>query len=595
MVLQSVLGLSAFAAGDGGGANLPNVVEYGLYNYVDSDTVSPGSISVKTTGCDGTTYTDPKTWPTLTGVPAVFENSVVIGIKFATNIATPTQYDANITRLHMYNAANQQVNINVKRSGTGNNSDINRNYLFVTSQEALQPSSTYKIVVDASLTSNNGKQAGKQQEITFTTSPGQSTHTSAPDWNNGSLTASNIGQTSLTLSWNGATDNKIVTGYKVYQGTTLLTSTPVTGTSYNVTGLTAATQYTFKVQAGDAAGNWSTNGPNKTVTTLTATTSDTKAPTWPAAGNLNASDVTQTGLTLSWSAATDNTAVTSYKVYKNGSLLGTATGSAYNVTGLNAATQYTFKVEAGDAAGNWSTNGPSKTVTTLAGTGTPSDTQAPAWPTAGSLDASGVTQTGLTLSWSAANDNTAVTGYKVYKNGSLLGTATGSSYDVTGLNAATQYTFKVEAGDAAGNLSTSGPSKTVTTLAGTGTVNDTKAPTWPPYSSFCFRVSNLTSSGLTLNWNAALDNTAVTEYTVYQGSTLLGTVNTTSFKVTGLNPGTKYLFRVQAGDAAGNWSKQGPSIVVKTPYKRLMNPHYQWIWNTLLRFTDCQTNNGYRY
>jgi len=65
--------------------------------------------------------------------------------------------------------------------------------------------------------------------------------TEAPTWLSGTLTAGGVSQTTLTLSWSGATDNLGVTGYRVYQGTTLLTAAPVTGASYNVTGLTAGT------------------------------------------------------------------------------------------------------------------------------------------------------------------------------------------------------------------------------------------------------------------------------------------------------------------------------------------------------------------
>ncbi|OPX86442.1 MAG: Cadherin-like beta sandwich domain protein [Pelotomaculum sp. PtaB.Bin104] len=171
MVLQgAVLGLTAFAAG----TNLPYVTEYGLFDYVDSNTVSPSAIgTVITTGCDGATYVEPP-WPTLIGVPPVFESNVVIGIKFAVNVATPTFYDANITKFHMYDASNNEVAINVKRAGDGTSTDINRNYLYVTPQNALQPSTTYKITVDPTLTSNNTQQAGIQQEVSFST-------TAAPD------------------------------------------------------------------------------------------------------------------------------------------------------------------------------------------------------------------------------------------------------------------------------------------------------------------------------------------------------------------------------------------------------------------------------
>lgn len=67
------------------------------------------------------------------------------------------------------------------------------------------------------------------------------------------LVASNVEQTSASLSWNASTDNVGVTGYDVFQGTTNLGS--VTGTSVNITGLVAATAYSFKVRAHDAAGN----------------------------------------------------------------------------------------------------------------------------------------------------------------------------------------------------------------------------------------------------------------------------------------------------------------------------------------------------
>src|SRR5690606_39110522 len=67
------------------------------------------------------------------------------------------------------------------------------------------------------------------------------------------LTASNVAQTSLTLSWTASTDNVGVTGYDVYSGSTNIGTT--TTTSANVTGLTANTAYSFSVKAKDAAGN----------------------------------------------------------------------------------------------------------------------------------------------------------------------------------------------------------------------------------------------------------------------------------------------------------------------------------------------------
>ncbi|WP_431166442.1 M20/M25/M40 family metallo-hydrolase [Tenacibaculum halocynthiae] len=80
------------------------------------------------------------------------------------------------------------------------------------------------------------------------------------------LVSSNVAQTTLTLNWTASTDNLAVTGYDVYQGTTKLET--VTTTSYNVTGLTANTAYTFSIKAKDAAGNISPKSNDLNVTTL---------------------------------------------------------------------------------------------------------------------------------------------------------------------------------------------------------------------------------------------------------------------------------------------------------------------------------------
>jgi hypothetical protein len=96
-------------------------------------------------------------------------------------------------------------------------------------------------------------------------SGGSTADTQAPTVPTG-LAASNVQQTTLTLNWNASTDNVGVTEYDVYQGATVLGS--VTGTSANVTGLTANTSYTFSVTAKDAAGNVSANSSSINVTTL---------------------------------------------------------------------------------------------------------------------------------------------------------------------------------------------------------------------------------------------------------------------------------------------------------------------------------------
>ena len=98
--------------------------------------------------------------------------------------------------------------------------------------------------------------------INITAASADTTAPSTPS----SLSASGTTTTTTNLSWNTSTDNVAVTGYNVYQGSTLKAT--VTSTSYAVTGLTANTAYSFSVKAKDAAGNISATSNAVSVTTL---------------------------------------------------------------------------------------------------------------------------------------------------------------------------------------------------------------------------------------------------------------------------------------------------------------------------------------
>ncbi|MFD7524393.1 MULTISPECIES: lytic polysaccharide monooxygenase [Paenibacillus] len=178
--------------------------------------------------------------------------------------------------------------------------------------------------------------------------------------------ASNVTTTGATLTWGASTDNVGVTGYQVYNGSTLVTTTSGSATSYNVTGLTPNTAYTFTVKAIDAAGNTSPASNPVTFTTGSAPV-DNQAPTAPA--GLTAGTATSSSVALSWNAATDNVGVTGYRIYKGTTLAGTVSGSTltYTVSGLTPSTAYTFTVRAIDAAGNESANSNAVSVTTASG------------------------------------------------------------------------------------------------------------------------------------------------------------------------------------------------------------------------------------
>jgi len=178
-------------------------------------------------------------------------------------------------------------------------------------------------------------------------------------------------------------------------------------------------------------------------------TVDTQPPTAP--GNLSASNVTTTSITLQWTASTDNVGVTEYVIYQGTASVGSVSGTtlSFTHTGLTPDMTYSYTVKAKDAAGNVSSSSNSISVKTNVANGP--DTQAPTTPT--NVTVTGVTSSSVSLSWTASTDNVGVTGYDVYQGTSLALSVTGTTAIVTGLTPNTTYTFKVAAKDAAGNVS----------------------------------------------------------------------------------------------------------------------------------------------
>src|SRR6185295_2947024 len=99
------------------------------------------------------------------------------------------------------------------------------------------------------------------------------------------------------------------------------------------------------------------------------TSADTTSPTVP--GNLNATAVSSSQMTLTWTASTDNVGVTGYQVERcegagctTFAQVATVTGTSVGDGGLTAGTTYQYRVRATDAAGNLSGYSNVATVTT---------------------------------------------------------------------------------------------------------------------------------------------------------------------------------------------------------------------------------------
>ncbi|MEV4537713.1 DUF4832 domain-containing protein [Asanoa sp. NPDC049518] len=207
-------------------------------------------------------------------------------------------------------------------------------------------------------------------------------------------------------------------------------------------------------------GTWdATKGYNVLANAVTvgSCTGDCTAPSVPS--GLTVSGVTNTSVSLSWSASSDNVGVTGYQVLRNGVPAGSPSGTSFTDTGRSPGQTYQYQVRAVDAAGNQSA-----LSTTVSGTtsGCSGDCTAPSAPT---LSSPARTDTSVTLSWSGATDDVGVTGYEVFRGSTLVGSPTGTSFTDTGLTASTAYSYTVRARDAAGNRSAASNAVAVTTDA----------------------------------------------------------------------------------------------------------------------------------
>ncbi|MET7418594.1 PQQ-dependent sugar dehydrogenase [Dactylosporangium sp. NPDC005555] len=165
--------------------------------------------------------------------------------------------------------------------------------------------------------------------------------------------------TGADLAWNAATDNVGVARYVVYNGGNVVAE--VGGNILAATlPLQPNTSYVFSVLAYDAAGNPSQGSNNLPVTTPPGT--DTQPPSTP--GNLRATAVTASTVTLAWNAATDNVGVRGYRVSRNGTQIADVPDLTASDTGLTPATGYQYTVIAYDANGNASAPSAALAVTT---------------------------------------------------------------------------------------------------------------------------------------------------------------------------------------------------------------------------------------
>ncbi len=93
------------------------------------------------------------------------------------------------------------------------------------------------------------------------------------------------------------------------------------------------------------------------------TSPDTEAPTIPA--NLSFVSITDTSMSITWDASTDDRGVDEYLIYVDGTQVATTSTTNYTISGLESATTYQVCVKARDVSGNTSDCSNTITGTTL--------------------------------------------------------------------------------------------------------------------------------------------------------------------------------------------------------------------------------------
>jgi chitodextrinase len=178
----------------------------------------------------------------------------------------------------------------------------------------------------------------------------------------GSIAASQVTSTTAAITWSTdepATSRVDYGATTSYGQSSPLDSRFVSAHAVTLTGLTPGKTYDFRVRSTDAAGNEATSANRQFVTPG----QDVTPPTVPT--NVAARALSATQIEISWTASTDDVGPISYRVARNGTVVGNVTTTLFQDGGLTALTTYGYKVQAVDGAGRTSSYSSIASATTL--------------------------------------------------------------------------------------------------------------------------------------------------------------------------------------------------------------------------------------
>jgi hypothetical protein len=337
------------------------------------------------------------------------------------------------------------------------------------------------------------------------------------------LAANNISKSGCTLNWNANNTKDEVDGYYIVMNNVQLLTLYKT-TSATITGLNPCTNYKFQVFA------YNNVNRSNLSSSISVTTYGNKPPT-----NLKKDNITQNSFTLSWTGT--GCGVLGYYIYQNGNKLPSLiSGTSTIISGLNANTDYEYKVGAYYGSGDEYISENSFNVLTLPNQAT-------------NLNSTNTACTTYNLSWTAPSGTGALS-YNIYQGTEPIGTSTSTNYTVNGLAESTNYSFYIIAHNQSGN-SVASNIHSLTTISKPTAPTDFTIRHYPP--------------GYVLTWTKSID--VVDGYNVIQRSPVSGLTNFTtsnSFFLGPLTSNTVYIYSIEA--VKGLCYADGATIGFNTGY-----------------------------
>ncbi len=329
------------------------------------------------------------------------------------------------------------------------------------------------------------------------------------------------------------------------------------GTGYSrqhsliLSGLSAGTQYNFKIRVTDPSGN-STDSDASTFTTNTPDT------TPPVITNINTSNLSSSRVDISFTTDELASSFIEYSTtsgFTNGTVFGQndfSLSHSVSLRSLSPSTPYYYKIHSVDASGNQATSS-EQTFTTSA---TSTDTTS---PSISNVSVGSIQYNTATITFTTDEN---ASSFVEFGKDTTYGRLYGQDNNVTGhsvtlpydLSPETIYYYRIRTKDLSGN-ETLGVGSSFTTSANP---HDSTAPT----------ISNVTISepqqnSVTITWvtnepsTSYIDYGQDTNYSLQQGNSSM--VQNHSLTLVGLNPQTVYLFRIKSVDPSGNISSDNNS------------------------------------